>query len=196
MAIDGALIQTVLSGVVSGGGSALTAFAATFRDIKKRLKALEEKVGADGADGNPKTGLYLVVERLDEIARKVKKELDSWEEDPPEWLLRLVNKAARNSSVNMEHSGELERVFEGRFRTSASNLQRLDEKLQNLQGQLEDTIGRAEYERDSRKRSEEMSKELTSLREQLATINGLLRGIMTGMGYIDPPPNLIPKKTR
>lgn len=176
------LIQTIISGVLSGGASAGTAFAAVFRDIKKRLKSLEEKVGDDGADGDPKTGLYLVVERLDEIARKVKKETDSWEEDPPEWMLRLINRAARSSSVNLEHYGEMERLIEQRFRTNAQNIQRLEEKLDNITKRLDDYVDRAEYERDARQRSEELS----TIREQLATANGLLRGIMTAMGYIDP----------
>ena len=50
------ILQTVLSGLISGGGSAVTAFAAVFRDIKKRLNALEAKLGNDGTDQNPKTG--------------------------------------------------------------------------------------------------------------------------------------------
>ena len=179
---DGTLLQTIISGVVSGAGTAGTAFAAVFRDIKKRLKALEEKVGEDGADGDPKTGLYLVVERLDEIARKVKKEIDSWEEDPPEWLLRLINRAARSSSVNLEHYGEMERLIEQRFKTNRDNIARLDEQIESIRKQLNDYVGRADYEHDARQRSEELG----SIREQLATANGLLRGIMTAMGYIDP----------
>ena len=188
---DATLIQTILSGVLSGGGSAVTAFAAVFRDIKKRLKALEEKVGDDGADGDPKTGLYLVVERLDEIARKVKKEVDTWEEDPPEWLLRLINRAARSNSVNLEHHNELERLIDQRFRTAVQATQRVEERFDAVQQQIEDYIGRGEYERDARQRSEELS----AIREQLATANGLLRGIMTAMGYIDPSPNPLSKKT-
>ena len=180
--VDAAVIQTVLTSVLSGGGTAVTAFTATFRDIKKRLTKVEERVGNDGVDGDPKTGLYLVVERLDEIARKVKKQVDSWEEDPPEWLLRLINRAARNSSVNLEHTGELERLIEQKFRTNANTIQRLEEKIQALQSTLDDYMDRGEYEKDARIRSEELS----SIREQLATVNGLLRGIMAAMGYIDP----------
>lgn len=180
--VDAAVIQTVLTGILSGGGTAVTAFTATFRDIKKRLTKIEDRVGNDGIDGDPKTGLYLVVERLDEIARKVKKQVDSWEEDPPEWLLRLVNRAARNSSVNLEHTGEMERLIESKSRTNANAIQRLEEKMESMQSMLDDYIYRVEYEKDGRQRSEELS----SIREQLATVNGLLRGIMAAMGYIDP----------
>lgn len=176
---DASLVQTIISGLVSGGASAGTAFAAVFRDIKKRLKELEEKVGDDGSEGDPKTGIFLVVERLDEIAKKVKKEIESWEEDPPEWLLRLINRAARSSSVNLEHHTELEQLIDSRFRTNRDNIKRIEEKLDGL---MEDIVHRAEYEKDARQRSEELS----SIREQQATANGLLRGIMTAMGYIDP----------
>lgn len=182
MSDNASLIQTILSGVLSGGGSAVTAFAAVFREIRKRLDKLEAQIGKDGAEGEPKTGLFLLVERLDEIARKVKKEVDSWEEDPPEWLLRLINRAARSSSVNLEHFGELERIIDQRFKTNRDNISRLEEKLEVIERRFDDFISTADYEKDARQRSEE----LASIREQLATANGLLRGIMTAMGYIDP----------
>jgi hypothetical protein len=177
---DAPLIQTIVSGIISGGASAGTAFAAVFRDIKKRLNALEEKLGDDGSEGDPKTGLFLVVERADEIARKVKKEMDSWEEDPPEWLLRLINRAARSSSVNLEHQSELERLVDQRFRTLTANISRLEEQIELSQNAF---VTKADNERDARQRGAELS----SLREQLGTVNGLLRGIMAAMGYIDPP---------
>ena len=46
-------------------------------------------------------------------------------------------------------------------------------------------IKRAEFEAEGRKRSEELGK----IREQLATVNGLLRGVMSALGYLDPPAN-------
>jgi hypothetical protein len=180
--IDMLALQTILSGVVSGGGGAVTAFAAVFRNIKKRLTALEEALGNSGADGNVKTGLFLVVDRIDEVTKKLKKEIASWEEDPPEWLLRLINRAARSSSINLEYQGEQERMLEQRFRVSANNLRNVEESVESVKRSLDGYIDRAEYDRDARQRSEE----LASIREQLATANGLLRGIMTAMGYIDP----------
>jgi hypothetical protein len=175
---DAPLIQNIISGLVSGGTSAATAFLAVFRDIKKRIKALEDKIGDDGSDGDPKTGIFLVVERTDEIARRVKKELDQWEEDPPEWLLRLVNRATRNSSMNLESNSELEHRMDQRFRSAAANISRLEEMMKN--GYIE----RVEYEKDDRERSHE----LAALREQLAAANGLLRGAMSALGYESHPP--------
>jgi predicted RNase H-like nuclease (RuvC/YqgF family) len=193
---DLALLQTIVSGILSGGGSAGAAFAAVFRDIKKRLKALEDKLGDDGTDGDPKTGLFLLVERLDEIARKLKKEIETWEEDPPEWLLRLINRAARSNSINLEHHAELERFVEQKFSTTQRNITRLEEQIENIARQVDSLTkrfdeDRSSFDRDSRDRTQEMG----TIREQLATVNGLLRGIMTAMGYIEtsktpkkPPP--------
>jgi two-component sensor histidine kinase len=183
---DLALLQTIVSGILSGGGSAGAAFAAVFRDIKKRLKALEEKLGDDGADGDPKTGLFLLVERLDEIARKLKKEIETWEEDPPEWLLRLINRAARSNSINLEHHAELERFVEQKFRTASNEIRRIEEQLENVSRQLDMATkrfdeDRTHFDRDTRERVQEMG----VIREQLGTVNGLLRGIMTAMGYIE-----------
>lgn len=175
MADNTSLIQTIISGLLSGGGSALTAFAAVFRDIKKRLTALETKIGNDGTDGEPKTGLFIRVERLNEDLSKLKKDVGAWEDDPPEWLSRLVHRTVRSTSVNLEHHHELEQLVEKRFRTNRDNIANLEEALDNY-------VGHSEYEKDTRQRSEELS----SIREQLATANGMLRGIMSAMGYIDP----------
>lgn len=170
------LIQTILSGLLSGGGSAVTAFAAVFRDIKKRLNALEGKLGNDGTDQNPKTGLFLQVERFDETVKRLKKDVGAWEDDPPEWLIRLINRTVRSTSVNLEHFHELEVLIEKRSRTNAQSIASVDERLDK------DFIERADYERDVRMRGEELSK----LREQMAATNGLLRGIMAALDYTDP----------
>lgn len=176
---DSTIWETILSGVLSGGASASTAFLAVFRDIKKRLKAIEEKLGKDE---EPKTGLFLVVERMDETLKRIRRDIDGWAEDPPEWLVRMVNRVARSSSVNLEHHHELETLVEQRFKTNAANIRRLEEIIDRLEKSFEDFISRAEFEHDARERSEELAK----IREQLATANGLLRGVMSALGYIDP----------
>lgn len=170
------LIQTILSGLISGGGSAVTAFAAVFRDIKKRLSTLEKQVGNDGADQNPKTGLFLQTERFDETLKRLKKDVGAWEDDPPEWLVRLVNRSVRSTSVNLEHYHELEQLVDKKARTNAQAIERIEERLEK------DFVEQVEYERDARLRGEELAK----LREQMAATNGILRGIMAALDYTDP----------
>lgn len=177
--MDSSLLQTILSGVLSGGGSAATAFLAVFAGIKKRLKELEDKLGSDE---DPKTGLHLVIERMDETLKKLKREIDGWHDDPPEWLVRIVTRAARSSSVNLEHHHELETLVDQRYKANAAGIRRLEEQLERLEKSLDDYISKADFERDGRGRSEELAK----VREQIATSNGLLRGVMSALGYIDP----------
>ena len=45
-------------------------------------------------------------------------------------------------------------------------------------------ISRDEYEEDSRRRAVETAK----IRENLASANSFLRGVMSALGYIDPEP--------
>lgn len=174
MADNTTLVQTIISGVLSGGTSAATAFAAVFRDIKKRLLALETKVGSD-EDPHHKTGLLLGVDRLDEGFRKLKREIENWEEDPPEWIIKIVSKAARSTSINLEHYGELQHVIETKHKQTTNRMSAMDERF-------DDYITQKDYERDNRERLEELAK----IREQLATSNGLLRGVMSALGYVEP----------
>ena len=96
--------------------------------------------------------------------------------------MRLIKRTMMSSSINLDMTSELERIADQRHRTIMSNLNRLEEQIDGLRSSLQNHIGRGEYERDSRKRSEELSK----IREQLAASNGLLRGVMTALGYVDP----------
>lgn len=171
----------IITGVLTGGASAATTFAAVFKGIKRRLDALEKQLGSDT---RPKTGIHLMVDRLDENLSTLRKEINRWPDDPPDWLLRLIKRTMASNSLSLDLTGEMERTAEQRHRTLQSQMSRLEEQLDDLRNSLKHRITREEFERDGRKRAEELSK----IREQLATVNGLLRGVMTAMGYIDAKP--------
>lgn len=198
MADPTSIIQSVISGVLTGGASAGTALLAVFKDIKKRLAEVEAKVGSDKAD--PKTGIYYSLEVLNDSVRRLRRDIDGWRDDPPDWLVRLVQSAARRSSVSMEHQHELEQRVEQRLRAFAQTLKRLEEDLDAREQRLEDAVERSnpgarvfvtreEYENDSLRRAAEMSK----VRENLASSNVWLRGVLTALGYIDSEPTPTPK---
>lgn len=178
MADSTTLLQGLLSGILSGGTTAATAILAVFRDLKSRLTALETKVGTEGEH---KTGLFLVVDRLDDSVRKIKRELESWQDDPPDWLVRMINRSRSTHSLNLEHHHELEQLVESRYKSTQTALRRFEQEIEDLQKQLDSFVERGEYDRDGRSRNEEIAK----FREQLATVNGLLRGVMSELGYID-----------
>lgn len=175
------LVVQIVSSVLSGGASAATAFAAVFRSIERRLKAVETSVG-DPED--PQTGLHLSLDRQEEALRKLRREIERWPDEPPEWMIRVIRRTVGTNSFGF---GD-EHVLEQRFKALSSSLQRLEKDLSTLDKDVTsvaDTMGayvkKADYDRDVLERS----KELAGLREQIATSNGLLRGIMSALGYLN-----------
>jgi chromosome segregation ATPase len=173
------LLHSIISGLLSGGTSAGGAIFAVFSDLKKRLAKLETQMGAAE---DPKTGLFLVVERMDDTVKRLKREIDGWEDEPPSWVHRLSRvRMNSSSSIDQEH---LETLIDQRFKTNQSTIKRVESSIDELRDSLAETyIKRAEFEQEGRKRSEELGK----IREQLATVNGLLRGVMSALGYLDTP---------
>lgn len=200
MADHTAMIQSIVSGVLTGGASAATALFAFFKDIKSRLAELEAKVGSDKTD--PKTGLYYTLELIQDGARRTRREIDGWRDDPPEWLTRAIQNASRRSSVTMEHQHEMEERVEQRLKAFSQQLRRFEEELHRRQEELnrreemlersspatKTFITRDEYEEDSLRRAAEVSK----IRENMAASNVWLRGVMAALGYGDDKPSIPP----
>lgn len=185
------IISSIASGLLTGGASAGTTFLAVFRDIKKRITDLEKKLGDE--DSEPPTGVYFTLDSLTKSVRALRNEISSWRDEPPDWLVRIVQRANRGS-MNLEHWSEFEQRIEQRLNNLRSSLQRLEEEIDRKANRLEDEIGksspelsafvtREEYQRDSVRRADEMRK----IRENLKSANSFLKGVLTALGYIDPP---------
>jgi hypothetical protein len=199
------LLPQIIAGILTGGAGAATTLLGVFRKTKERLKNLEESLGSEEP---VKTGLFLTVSALEDTVRKIKRELDSWEDDPPKWAERLLARARSSSSNDLTAQAmDVERV-ERILRAYNERLTRAEDdfeaKIRRIEEEVERELAeepsgklltRDEYMRDSRARAEEMLK----IREQLATANGLLRGVMSALGIIDredspPPPPAKPPK--
>jgi len=197
----------IIAGILTGGAGAATSLLGVFRKTKERLKKLEEAVGSEDP---VKTGLFLTISALEDTVKKLKREVESWEDDPPKWAERLLARARQNSSSDLTVQAQFEERVERMLRSYNERLSRaednLDSKIRRIEQDVERDLAeepdgklltREEYLRDSRVRAEEMIK----LREQLATVNGLLRGVMTALGIIDaegrressPPPPRPPR---
>lgn len=176
-------VESILAGLLTGGGAAATTVLASFKDIKGRLKALEDKLGSDE---DPRTGLYLAIYQLREQGRSTRAMLDDWAEDPPEWMRRLV----RNRPSSVSGLGEFLAVEERLNEGLAQVRNRLAKVESAVQGGSDDLVTREEYQRECRERAEELRK----IQRQLAETTGLLRGVMAGLGYIDGPGAKEPRK--
>jgi hypothetical protein len=187
------IVQTVVTGLLAGGASAVTTVGASWKDFKKRLAALEEKVGHPGTSTEVRTGFFFVIHNLEESLRtqvnevvdghkKLRREVDGWSDDPPAWAQRLV-RSRTGSSINLEIFQELEGRVDARIKSLNERVKHLEESLdeQTRRAKRGEYISEEEYKEDSRKRSEELAK----IRENLSVTNGFLRGVMAAMGYID-----------
>ena len=98
--------------------------------------------------------------------------------------------------MGVDHMLEVEQRLDQKIRTFNDRIKGYQDELEEVSGRLkkiehaieEDEkpdsgklITRSEYEKDSRSKAEE----LLRIRESLATANGLLRGVMAAMGYLD-----------
>ena len=174
------IFKDLIAGLITGGASALTTFLASIRDIRKRLKDLEERVGS--SSNETKTGLFLALTLLEESVRKIRRELDRWDEDPPSWAQKLFAKARTASGAfnTVSFQQEFEERIESRLRTFTERIRRLEDSVEHalVSG---DFAEKKDFEEEVKKRDKEMA----SFREQLASINGVLRGLMAALDFID-----------
>lgn len=181
------IVETVVTGVAAGGVSGAGTLLAIFRETKKKVAELETKVGTE----EPSTGMYLSISILEEASKKMRRELESWEDDPPDWAKRLLARNRVSSSTDLGHIAEVESRVERTLRAYTDRIKRveddLDSRIERLKREIEPEhrstpyVTRAEYLEDSRERAAE----LLRIRQELATANGLLRGVMSGLGYLE-----------
>lgn len=188
----GSLLPNLVSGLLTGTAGAGTTLLAFFKEQKKKIQNLEHLVGSD--EKEPKTGLFYSVAILAQDMRRLRAEVESWRDDPPDWVVR----AARRSSVNIEGVAEIEQRVETRLRSFAQALKRLEddyeareEARERSNPALRTFLTRDEYEEDSRKRAMELSK----VKDNMSDLNRWLRGIMTSLGYLESEPK-VPESNR
>lgn len=169
------LLQNVLAGLLTGGASAGTTFLAVFRDLRNKLQELEKKVG--------------VIPGLEEAIKGLRRRIDGWEDEPPTWAKRLLNRS-RNSSLNdLDDLREIETRVERLGRDLSQRLRRMEDEFGELDRDtrssivgIETFLSKEEYLRDQNDRL----KEIGQFRESLGQINGMIRGILATMNA-EPP---------
>ena len=164
------LIKTVVSGVITGGTSAATTFLTVFRAVKKQVADLEEKVGSST---DPKTGLHLTVSTVEDNLRRLRRELTEWDDQPPDWAKRLVQRAKVSSANDLNTIVDIESRVDARLRSFQDRLTVVEN------GQKKTTaMTREEFLEDSARRAREVGE----IREEIAAVNGLLKGILVALG--------------
>lgn len=173
------VIEGVATVVLAGASSWLAYYAKT----RKAIKDLEEKVGS--IEPTP-TGLFLTVAQVEENSKRVRRELNLWEDDPPAWAKRMVARSRTQSANDVafeEQTARSMKEVRDRFRQLEEDVEDLAARIKDRDEDRDEGVTRDEYIQDSKLRAEEMVK----VREQLAMANGLLRGVMAAMGYDTEP---------
>ena len=162
------LIGSLITAVLSGGGTAFTTVFALFKDIRKKVEELEKKVGSFES----KTGLAYAIVRLEESIKDVKRDTeettDARRRRPSFLSFDDMLEADTTALPSLIHRIK---NFEVKLREIEENLQRLDVKVKRMV--MED-----EFESADRKRAEEIA----GVRATVFEVKGLLQGLHMALG--------------
>jgi hypothetical protein len=164
------LARTIVSGLLSGGATAATTFLTVFRSTKSRLASLEERVGSPI---EPRSGLFLAIGNVEDALRRLKRTIDDWDDHPPDWAKRLVNRSHAATATDLSALIDLEGRIDDRLRKMNARILALESTPAQA-----NALTREEYLEDSARRA----REIGEIREEAAAINGLLRGILVALG--------------
>jgi len=172
------LVKNIVVGIISGGTTAGGAFFATQGSLRKKIEAVETQLGSSN---DPKSGLHLTVANLEELVKRLRKDLDEFEDSPPAWVVRLMSRTRTQSGLNLE----IVEGLEDKIRMVVDRVKRIEDAFDSRY------VSRSEYENDDRERAKEVAK----LREEMQITNGMLRGMITMLGMKIPenksrPPGL------
>jgi hypothetical protein len=165
-------VRSIVAGLVTGGASATTTFLTVFRGVKGQVTNLESKVGSPL---DPKSGLYLSLANLEDTVRRLKRDIDGWEDHPPDWAKRLINRVKVNASSDLSTLVDIESRVDARLRSFHDRLSNLEDDHESVPS----GFSREEFLAETKHRALEISE----MRKEIAVVNGLLRGILLALGH-------------
>ena len=183
------VVESLATGLLTGGVSTLATILAAFRDIRKRLTDLEARVnvlsttfGTPGDFMCEASGLFEIINTVKQTLERLRREIANWEDTPPTWAMKLVQRAERASVVIAEDKTDFEERISNRIRVFQDRIERTEDDLKHCQGNCSDRyVSSIDYENDGAIRKQE----LNQLKLNLASTNGILQGIMAAMNIID-----------
>jgi predicted nucleic acid-binding Zn-ribbon protein len=165
------LAEAVVSGVLTGGATAATTIWGFFKTTKERLEKLEAAVGKT----DPRSGLMLAVQLVNEAVSRLQDRIERFEDrlkKQEDWgnvgIIRTPMPFDPHL-VNPEADGRIRDALR-RVGDLEDNVKRLERRIESWSGDLD-------------KLDERRAQELGKLREEMASINGLLRGLMAAMDF-------------
>ncbi len=162
------LVENIVTAVITGGGTAVSAILAFFKDVKKRIDDLEKKVGSIESG----SGLSFKVQALENSYNALKQEVSNWAIHPPTSLLQVIR--SQRTSTHDEFS------IDDRIRSFENRLKSMEELVEKLERRVKSCVDEDEFETADRQRAEEIA----SVRTTIAEVSGLLKGLQSALGLV------------
>jgi predicted RNase H-like nuclease (RuvC/YqgF family) len=162
------LLGSLITAVLSGGGTAFTTVFALFKDIKKKVEELEKKVGSFES----KTGLAYSIVRLEESLRDIKRDTEETTD------ARRRRPSFLSFDDMLEADATAVPSLIQRIRNFEVKLREIDETLQRLDMKVKRMVTEDEFETADRKRAEEIA----GVRTTVFEVKGLLQGLHMALG--------------
>lgn len=169
MAAD-SMIDTVLAAVISGGGTAVSTILAFFRDVKKRIDAIEQRLGSVEEKKGLAYAIFVMEDGLN-VARRLRQEVDGWHNAPPEWAIQLLGRRRSPSLVNFEDFNDKFRAIERRIKD-----------LEEYQGRLEKQVSKCVTDKEFDTADKERADEIATIKNTVFEVKGLLQGLQSALG--------------
>lgn len=154
------ILETVVPAVVSGGGTAVSAFAAFFRETKKRVEKLEERLGSI----ETKAGLVYSIHLVEIAIQDLKERIEAQPKESPRWRMPSF------SGVDVED----------RLRTFESRLKDVEGAVEKLERATRKFISEEDFEDADRQRASEIA----GIKNTLSEVRGLLQGLQSALGLL------------
>jgi len=177
-------LPSIIAGLISGSATALTILLSVVSNVKKNRQEANRKMDA--------------IPMLEEQLASLRRQIGSWEEEPPTWSKRLLARSRTSTLTDLDAIRGAEDRIDRLFTEVKSRIRRLEERFEDLDQETRDSIveirdflTREEYLRDQAERAEEVAR----FRESWAALNSMMRGVLATMGSEAPkaePPRRLP----
>jgi predicted RNase H-like nuclease (RuvC/YqgF family) len=162
------LIGSLITAVLSGGGTAFTTVFALFKDLRKKVEELEKKVGSFES----KTGLAYATVKNEEAIKDLKRDTEETTEG------RRRRPSFLSLEDMMEADASIPAALVQKFRHFDAKLRELEDIVQRLDMKMKRAVSEEEFESADRKRAEEIS----GVRATVFEVKGLLQGLHMALG--------------
>lgn len=176
------LLENVVSGVLTGGATAVTAIVSFFRDTKKRVTDLEARGNAWDNRLNLLTGKFSPLEVGPGIVQQVsqlKIDFDDWKS----WLMQNYTAGLPPMRASMPTPRQSFVVNLDQIENEDYRLTKIERTLKELRDRLDEMESSVhDQEKALRESDGERSDQIHKIREEIASVNGVMRGLATAMG--------------